>query len=96
VAFGQHVQARRQQLHRLGENGQLPLLRLAREAPHADDVAALHQVVHFPERVLAAFVGADVGHDLDLHALAVDVVKHQFALATLAVHAPRDCPRRHK
>lgn len=64
VQVRQHVQARRQQLQGGRDDGEFPLLRLARVPDDADDVAAAQLRHDRRERLLAAGVRLGVGHHL--------------------------------
>mmetsp|Transcript_7100 Transcript_7100/g.27905 ORF Transcript_7100/g.27905 Transcript_7100/m.27905 type:complete len:619 (+) Transcript_7100:390-2246(+) len=73
---GEHVQARRQHLHVAREDGQLALLGFARVAADADDVSAAGRGVALLEVVLGGVLS--VRHDLDLHAVAPEIVEEEL------------------
>mmetsp|Transcript_76663 Transcript_76663/g.206681 ORF Transcript_76663/g.206681 Transcript_76663/m.206681 type:complete len:467 (+) Transcript_76663:568-1968(+) len=86
VILRQHVQASRQQLHLLWEDGQLTRLGLAHEASDADDVAAVENGVRLLE--VSHFMVLRLAHDLDAGTIGKEVVKQQaHALSTLVLHA---------
>ncbi|KAI3476298.1 hypothetical protein L1887_62135 [Cichorium endivia] len=74
--LGQHLEAGREQLDGAREDGQLALLGLAGHAGDADDVAAAEQVVDGGK--VAVGVVLELGGDLHLDALAVEVVEAQL------------------
>mmetsp|Transcript_45188 Transcript_45188/g.113654 ORF Transcript_45188/g.113654 Transcript_45188/m.113654 type:complete len:325 (+) Transcript_45188:636-1610(+) len=89
VILGQHVQASCQQLHLPREDGELPRLGLAHEAPHAHDVTAVDVTVGFLE--VTNLVMLRLAHDLDPAAISREVIKHHVcALRPLVLHASCD------
>ena len=78
VVLREHVEARREERHALRDDGELAGLRAGRAAADADDVAAVEDLRDLAEGLLAALVLVGLRHDLDLDALAVEVVEAEL------------------
>lgn len=76
MGLGQHAQTGREKLDGLGEDGQLTALGLAGHTADTDDVTTAQQVV---DRSVVLFRVLGRGHDLDLGALAVQVIETQLS-----------------
>ena len=74
LALGKHVQARREELDRRGEDGELALLGLAGVSRHADNVSAAEVSMVLLE---VALVHLGIRHDLDLDTVPAEVVENQ-------------------
>ena len=84
VRLGDHVQAGGEELDVLGEDGELPTLGLAGVATDADNVTTADDAVDLVKVLLGE---AGIAHNLNVEALAVDVVEDQLALGTLGHEA---------